>query len=83
MGAREGAKRNGLGEHPSCGVMPRSTAIRNATPIATSDAGVCTGVCTSSPENANDVDLERLVEDLRARLSVDQCRRLAELLLAE
>ena len=51
--------------------------------LAASDVIVCTRVCTSSPENADDELLQGLVDDLRARLSVDQCRRLAELSVGE
>ncbi|MDA1050606.1 MAG: hypothetical protein O3C40_09010 [Planctomycetota bacterium] len=40
-------------------------------------SAVCTRVCTGEP------DLMQVAADLRGRLTVDECRRLAELLQGE
>jgi hypothetical protein len=41
---------------------------------ATDNSAACTTACTS------EADLEQVAADLRSRLTVDECRRLAELL---
>jgi len=46
---------------------------------ATPDAA-CPNACPSEPENGDGIDLERLADELRAMLSKDECRWLADLL---
>ena len=73
----------GIGFEPTTSTMSTrrlSVVSDDIKALTTTPANACTSACTSEPENCNAIDVEQLADQLRAVLSNDECRRLADLL---